>query len=229
MSMDEKTIKEALLKGERITLEAKRAEKEVPKSVWETYSAFANTVGGLILLGVEEHLKEKDSDKRYVMIGVEDAEKVRKDFWNTINSNKVSQNILTDSDVEVVDVDGKIIVCIRVPQADWREKPIYLNENVYKGTYRRNHEGDYHCTEAQVKAMIRDANDEGNDGLLMHHFTMEDVDTDSLRQYRTEFRDENKNHVWNDYDDKKFLQSFGAYHIDRETGADSRDRSVSRC
>ena len=41
MSMDEKTIKETLLKGERITLEAKRAEKEVPKSVWETYSAFA--------------------------------------------------------------------------------------------------------------------------------------------------------------------------------------------
>ena len=35
------------------------------------------------------------------------------------------------------------------PQADWRAKPIYLNGNVYKGTYRRNNEGDYHCTEAQ--------------------------------------------------------------------------------
>ena len=28
-----------------------------------------------------------------------------------------------------------MIVCIRVPQADWRAKPIYLNGNVYKGTY----------------------------------------------------------------------------------------------
>ena len=43
MNMDEKTIKEALRKGERVTLECKRAKAEVPKSVWATYSAFANT------------------------------------------------------------------------------------------------------------------------------------------------------------------------------------------
>ena len=41
MSMYEKTIKEALRKGERLTLECKRAKAEVPKSVWATYSAFA--------------------------------------------------------------------------------------------------------------------------------------------------------------------------------------------
>ncbi len=39
--MDKETIQAALLKGERLTLEVKRAEKDVPKSVWETYSAFA--------------------------------------------------------------------------------------------------------------------------------------------------------------------------------------------
>ena len=42
MIMDEKTIKEALLKGERVTLECKKAKAEVPKSVWATYSAFSN-------------------------------------------------------------------------------------------------------------------------------------------------------------------------------------------
>ena len=68
--MDEKTIKEALLKGERVTLECKRAKAEVPKSVWQTYSAFANTIGGLILLGVDENLQEKDVSKRFQIIGV---------------------------------------------------------------------------------------------------------------------------------------------------------------
>lgn len=46
--MDEKTIKEALLKGERVTLECKRAKSKVPKELRKTYSAFANTIGGLI-------------------------------------------------------------------------------------------------------------------------------------------------------------------------------------
>jgi len=41
MSMDEKIIKEALRKGERVTLECKRAKAEVSKSVRATYSAFA--------------------------------------------------------------------------------------------------------------------------------------------------------------------------------------------
>jgi predicted HTH transcriptional regulator len=216
--MNEKTIKEALLKGERVTLECKKAKSEVPKELWSTYSAFANTIGGLILLGVEEHRKETDPAKRFEIIGVDNHQKILTDFWNTINSNKVSLNILTDTDIEVVNLNGKQVLCIHVPQADWREKPIYLNENVYKGTYKRNHEGDYHCTESQVKAMIRDANDDGNDGLLMRHFGMDDIDEESLRQYRTEFRDENKDHPWNAYDDKKFLKSFGAYAMDKETG-----------
>ena len=185
MKIDEKIIKETLLKGERVTLECKKAKAEVPKSIWQTYSAFANTIGGLILLGVDEDLQEKDVGKRFQIIGVDEPSKIITDFWNTLNSDKVNENILLDSDVEVVNVDGAQIVCIHVPQADWRAKPIYLNGNVYKGTYRRNNEGDYHCTEAQVKAMIRDSNADGNDGILIEYYGMDDIDPDSLRQYRT--------------------------------------------
>ncbi len=59
MNDDENAIKEELFKSERVTLECKRAKAEVPKSVWQTYSAFANTIGGQILLGVDEDLQEK--------------------------------------------------------------------------------------------------------------------------------------------------------------------------
>ena len=114
MIMDEKTIKEALRKGERVTLECKRAKAEVPKSVWTTYSAFANTIGGLILLGVNEDLQERNILKRYQIVGVDEPLKIITDFWNTLNSDKVNENILLDNDVEVVNVDGAQIVCSHV-------------------------------------------------------------------------------------------------------------------
>lgn len=71
-------------------------------------------------MGVFEDMKEKDPAKRFRIEGVEDAEKIRKDFWNTVNSNKVSDNILTDRNVEVVDVDGLQVVCLHVPMAIFR-------------------------------------------------------------------------------------------------------------
>ena len=96
MKMDKKTIKETLLKGERVTFECKKAKSEMPKSVWQTYSAFANTIGGMILLGVDENMQEKDIQKRYQIIGVDEPRKIVTDFWNTLNSDKVNENILVD-------------------------------------------------------------------------------------------------------------------------------------
>ena len=54
-------IKSILATGERVTLECKKAQHSVPNSLWDTYSAFANTYGGTILLGVVEHTEEKDN------------------------------------------------------------------------------------------------------------------------------------------------------------------------
>ena len=64
-------------------IEAKKAQGGLPRSVWETYSAFANTAGGYILLGVEEL-----PDGRLAAAGVDNPEKLIKDFWNTVNNTQ---------------------------------------------------------------------------------------------------------------------------------------------
>ena len=107
-------IHKLLSEGERVTLECKKATKGVPSSLWDTYSAFANTYGGTILLGVVEHMDEQDNAKRFEIVGVEDADKIRKDLWNTVNSReKVNINLLCDDDIQTIDIDGKNIIAIR--------------------------------------------------------------------------------------------------------------------
>ena len=188
MNMNKKDIDDLLQYGERVTLECKKAETALPKSVWETYSAFANTNGGYIILGIEENRFAESMEERFKIYGVRNAEQQRKDFWNTINSEKVSGCLLKDEDVQVVQYDDSItLLVVHVPQAIYRNKPIYINSNVYKGTFKRNHEGDYHCDESEVKAMIRDANEDGNDGNLLDYYTMDDIDMPTLKSYRNEF------------------------------------------
>ena len=76
--------KEEILQLDRIEeyregnqLEAKAAQGGLPDTLWDSYSAFANTDGGCILLGI----KERDDHSLYV-VGLKDAEKMKKDFWN---------------------------------------------------------------------------------------------------------------------------------------------------
>lgn len=216
--MDSRTIVELLKFGEHINLECKKAESKLPNSVWETYSSFANTDGGIILFGVEEHTRETSFEKRFTFVSIKNPEQRLKDFWNTVNSEKVSSNILIDSDVGFCEVNGETIMWIHVPQADYRSKPVFINGNPMKGTFKRNHEGDYHCTEDEIKAMLRDASDSGNDGGLLVGYTMEDIDLNSLRSYRIEFEHRNPDHIWNGDSDQMFLKNMGGYAVDRTTG-----------
>lgn len=215
--VNELDLEKLLSLGEGTELECKKAVDTCPKAVWETYSAFANTNGGWILLGVTEK-RIADGRTEFSISGVKNVPKVLTEFWNAINSDKVSVNLLLDEDVKVVEVQGKSVIAICVPSADYRNKPVYINGNPLKGTYRRNHEGDYHCREAEIKSMFRDAADTGNDVGVLEGFTLEDVDRDTLQSYRREFEHNHPEHVWNRLDDGEFLRNLGAMGKDRKTG-----------
>ena len=212
-------IRQLLATGEHLHLECKRCKDRLPNSIWETYSAFANSYDGTILLGIEEHRQEQDPQKRFTIEGVTNPDKLLTDLWNLLNDpNKISVNLLKDDDVQVVNIDGKDIIAIQVPRADYHLRPVYINDNPAKGAFRRNHEGDYHCAKEEISSMYRDASDEGNDGLLLRHYTMADLDSETLRAYRQVFEVRNPGHILNEYNDKDFLCRMGGYVIDRESG-----------
>ena len=187
-------------------IEAKKALGGLPRSIWETYSAFANTLGGIILLGVEEH-----ADKSLHPIDLPDPEKLIKDFWDIVNNaNKVSANILSDKDVTVENVDGKRIVAIRVPRARRSDKPVYIDGNPLSGSYRRNGEGDYKCTKEEVGAMMRDAAIKTQDMLVLENTELDAFDYDSVKRYRIRMKTYRPGHVWEELEDVEFLYKLGA-------------------
>lgn len=220
MKLSFEEIKRKLLLGENVNLECKEAESTIPKSVYESYSAFANTSGGDIVLGVKENKKEVNPEKRFIIQGISNPTKQIEDFWNTLNGNKVNANILIDDDVYTVSADGVVLIIIHVPRANYNLKPVYIGENPYKGTFKRNNEGDYHATEHEVRAMIRDQNPNGNDSAILEHYNMDDIDITTLSSYRQMFKVTNPEHVWNSYDDKEFLRMLGGYAKDRMTGVE---------
>ena len=102
-------------------IEAKKALGGLPKSIWETYSAFANTVGGIILLGVEEH-----ADHSLHLLDLPDPQRLVKEFWDIVNNpKKVSVNVLSDKHVQIKTVNDKHIIVIHVPRAQRFDKPVY--------------------------------------------------------------------------------------------------------
>ena len=190
-------------------LEVKEAQGGLPHSIWSTYSAFANTNGGFILLGVKE-LK----DKSFLPVGLSKPEQWVTDFWNTINnSKKVNINILLDKHVRIETVDGKTIIVIEVPRAERGFRPVFLDEKPYSETYRRNGEGDYHCTPQMVEAMIRDKGDRTQDMLILEKLSLDVFDYDTLRAFRNRMRSTRPGHVWDGLEDIEFLQKLGAINI----------------
>lgn len=187
-------------------IEAKRALGGLPYSVWETYSSFANTMGGVILLGVEE-----SRDKSFRAVDLPDPQKLIRKFWQQLNDpRRVSANILTKNHVRVEKVDGKQIVVIEVPRAHRADKPIYIENNPITGTYRRGGEGDYRCTPAEIEAMRRDAAAETEDMRLLSDVYISALDATAIRAYRAEMQALRPGHILEPLDDTAFLLQVGA-------------------
>ena len=196
--------------------EVKKANGGLPNSLWDTYSAFANCYGGVIILGVKE-----EEDGSWRTTGLKNAAKLRKDFWDTINNpKKVNLNLLSDDDIQTytIGADKNVVMVIHVPMAKREQKPVYINNDIFNGTFRRNFEGDYHCTRLQVKAMLRDQTERTMDMEILEKVSIEDLNYDTIHGYRNSHRTLKEGHPFERLSDREYLRSIGAAAISHEDG-----------
>ena len=69
--------------------EVKTAESSVPKSAWESVSAFSNSSGGWLIFGIEQ------IGKKFNITGVHNSEKIEQDFLVTLRSGEKFNTIIT--------------------------------------------------------------------------------------------------------------------------------------
>ena len=162
-------------------LEFKSAAGGFPGSFWDTYSAFANSEGGVIVLGVIER-----KGKFYIdNLSDEQIEEYTKDFWNNVNNRAmVSCNLLKTEDVVVEDYNGHKLMLFFIPRASREQRPVYRTSHPYNGTFKRNYEGGYKCTEKEVQRMFADADvSRPADSRILKNYSMIDgyVTNESLK------------------------------------------------
>ncbi len=202
--------KDELLKWtEGKNIEFKKASTEIPKSFWETYSAFANCDGGMVIFGIDEEHNE--------ITGVQDAYKMRNDLFTALNNpNKVSTNILSDENIKIIEFGAKKnILIIDIPEAPYNVKPIYINQNP-RLAFERLGDGDMKLTPERYKQLVVGSHPE-TDNELLRGFGINDLDEFSLQNYRQALYEITQNNKYLNITFEDMLIEIGALRKDRQT------------
>lgn len=196
--MTEKELLERLNDIEWDDFEAKEAKSEVPKNVWETVSAFSNTSGGWIVLGIEEVKKKGKS--AYHVIGVDNAEKLEQDFVGTLRS-QTKFNLLISVTVKKYCIDSKTVLAFYIPSSPI--KPVYFNNNL-SNIFIRAASGDQRASEMEILAIQRDQAFGSRSEVVVPGTSYVDINQNSLQTYRRRVQQYNDGFMYNSLSDEEF-------------------------
>lgn len=182
--------------------EAKEAKNDLPKNIWETVSAFSNTNGGWIVLGIKERKSERGVT--FEIQGVDRPEKIEQDFINVIRSNgKLNQRLSVQS--ERFEIDGKTILAFYVPMSE--AKPIYITNPI--NTFIRVGSGDQRATDFEVRAMQRDQAFGKKSNEVVFETSFADINQKSFQNFREYLRGFNPILQYNTLSDTEFAIKTG--------------------
>lgn len=189
---------------EDVHTELKESETKIPDNLYETYSSFSNTDGGVIYLGIKE-------GKRNVLTGVKNPLEQVKSLISALHSkNKVSYCSVSDEDIRILNVDGKNVIRFNVRKAPIQAMPVYLNGNLSQ-SYERIGDGDFRMSEDDIASLLLHKKGVAFDTLPNHlGLDMSAVDLDSLKGFRRRMDSATPNHIYQSLSDHDFLFRIGA-------------------
>jgi len=164
-------LKDLIRKDESETLEFKKSLGEW-KEIIQVISAFANTKGGTIILGIDEERK---------VFGVQIGKRTTEDLTNKIRRNtdpKISPRILVNN------LDGGDIITIKVEES--KSKPVFAFDRAYKRVGRST----VRATSEEIRKMALEGKKIYWDEQICEGARLEDIDAEKVGWFLKEARHE---------------------------------------
>ncbi len=198
-------IKKLIEQGEGIEVEFKESYTALPTTIYETICAFHNRKGGHILLGISKDEK--------TVIGVKEST-IKNQLSNLANAlnNPQTLNPTTYLSPEVIEVDGKSVIYIYVPEGSQAYS--------HKGNYfNRNEDGDYKLANKQLIAELYTRKQSSyTENRVYTWLKMEHFDEELFDYVRQRVAIRNKEHIWLNMSNEEILNSAKLRLIDPQSG-----------
>lgn len=132
-----------------LNVEVKESATTLSHDVWETVSAFANTAGGIIVLGVSERAG-------FVPVANFETEKVLNQFVAGMGDAGGRGKLANPPKytIERVELQGTVVLVITIEELDPSSKPCYVIERgAQGGSYKRIDDKDVPLSSTEVLAL----------------------------------------------------------------------------
>ena len=159
------------------SVEVKACTNKLSADVWETVSAFANTAGGLIILGLNEA-------EGFVPSANFAIDRVRDQFVSGIGDGGSAAVVAHAPRYELDrgEVDGLQVLLVRIFELELKAKPCYIGaRGVQNGSYKRVDDKDIKMSPAELYELQSALLPSDADGAVVSEATVEDLDPDVVR------------------------------------------------
>lgn len=128
------------IKSETKNIEIKKAKDGVPENLYDTFSSFSNTSGGVIIFGIDE----KDN---YNVCGINNPD----NFQKKITEQALMMEPKIRPIITICNYNGKTVAACEIPELDVFSKPCYyMGKGKMKGSYIRVGDADLPMTDYEI-------------------------------------------------------------------------------